>query len=142
MEFVSPSVAKVRRSLIPGTPHRFLKVKTTDDANHNLSLYTHAVGETTTLLEFQELGQARLKVLKKIGSALDLYRNYYLKKITTLMPLAVLAFSPDELAEERRKDTISHFILRLAFCQRHVYSCFIQAYYKKQISPTIQEQSE
>ncbi|KAI1708182.1 eukaryotic and archaeal DNA primase, large subunit domain-containing protein [Ditylenchus destructor] len=129
MEFVSPSVAKVRRSLIPGTPRRYLKVKTTEDASHNLSLYTHAVGETITLLEFQELGQARLKVLKKIeslkerfGSARDQYRKEYLKEITTLMPLAVLACSPDELAEERRKDTISHFILRLAFCQNQEQS--------------------
>ncbi|KAI1707015.1 eukaryotic and archaeal DNA primase, large subunit domain-containing protein [Ditylenchus destructor] len=124
MEFVSPSMAKVRRSLIPGTLRRYLKVKTTDDANHNLSLYTHAVGETITLLEFQELGQARLKVLKKIGSALDLYRKEYLKEITTHMPLVVLACSPDELAEERRKDTISHFILRLAFCQSQEQSAW------------------
>ncbi|KAI1693935.1 eukaryotic and archaeal DNA primase, large subunit domain-containing protein [Ditylenchus destructor] len=124
MEFVSPSVAKVRRILIPGTPRRFLKVKTTDDANHNLSLYTHAVGETITLLEFQELAQARLKVLKKIGSTPDQYRKEYLKEITTHMPLAVLACSPDELEEERRKNTISHFIIRLVFCQSQEQSAW------------------
>ncbi|KAI1707608.1 hypothetical protein Ddc_14760 [Ditylenchus destructor] len=57
MEFVSPSVEEVRRSLIPGTLRRFLKVKTTD-ANHNLSLYTHA-GSRVFFRNFRTTGSVR-----------------------------------------------------------------------------------
>uniref|UniRef100_A0A915DK93 DNA primase large subunit n=1 Tax=Ditylenchus dipsaci TaxID=166011 RepID=A0A915DK93_9BILA len=124
MEFASPINARVRRSIIQGT-RRYLKVdEQVNQNNHNLNLYLQPSMETITLLEFQELGQKRIRVLRKIeaikekvGSARDEYKKEYLKEVGALMPLATLVCPQDQLAEARRQDRISHFILRLAFCQ-------------------------
>uniref|UniRef100_A0A915DML3 Uncharacterized protein n=1 Tax=Ditylenchus dipsaci TaxID=166011 RepID=A0A915DML3_9BILA len=86
MEFASPINARVRRSIIQGT-RRYLKVdEQVDQNNHNLNLYLQPSMETITLLEFQELGQKRIRVLRmieaikeKVGSARDEYKKEYLK---------------------------------------------------------------
>lgn len=103
-------------------------------------MYLNPSSETISLLEFQQLGLDRLAVLRKIetlkeryGSNKEEYKREYIKvlfhkylflsfvstfkEVGELMPLAVGSCSTDKLAEARRHDRISHFILRLAFCQ-------------------------
>lgn len=40
------------------------------------------------------------------------------------MPIATLNCPANKISEARRQDVISHFILRLAFCQRTVQNEF------------------
>uniref|UniRef100_A0A183C1X3 Uncharacterized protein n=1 Tax=Globodera pallida TaxID=36090 RepID=A0A183C1X3_GLOPA len=56
---------------------------------------------------------------EKFGSSnqQDEYKNAFREEIGALMPLATNSCKNSDLNDARREDRISHFILRLAFCQ-------------------------
>uniref|UniRef100_A0AC34QQY6 Uncharacterized protein n=1 Tax=Panagrolaimus sp. JU765 TaxID=591449 RepID=A0AC34QQY6_9BILA len=94
-----------------------------NEAKNNLSLYLHPPNEVIDLEEFEQLGRDRLKVLKRIEYLREKHKNVkdlheaYVSELSTLMPLAVGKAFNETLPKARRADRVSHFILRLAFCQ-------------------------
>ncbi|KAH7689691.1 Eukaryotic-type DNA primaselarge subunit family protein [Aphelenchoides avenae] len=106
------------------TPKQESRQETSWDPNgHNLNLYTDPPAETISLLEFQEFGRKRLSVLRKIEDLTERYSKNKeklqdcwneIKKIMVLPSSGMLA---SDVAQARRLDRISHFVLRLAFCQ-------------------------
>lgn len=42
------------------------------------------------------------------------------KPIDTYLPLRSNASKSDSLYEERRKDHVSHYVLRMAYCRRYI----------------------
>ncbi|VDO36130.1 Uncharacterized protein BM_BM6140 [Brugia malayi] len=90
----------------------------------NLHMYLESPMENITLLEFQELALNRLRVLKAVEQVKDRFpreteaiNNELAKQLMKLMPIACGCCPLEELENARRRDIISHFILRLAFCQ-------------------------
>ncbi|EJD76255.1 hypothetical protein LOAG_16754 [Loa loa] len=90
----------------------------------NLQMYLEPPMDDITLLEFQELALSRLRVLKAVEQVKDRFpreteamKNQLTKQLMKLMPIACGCCPLEELENERRRDVISHFILRLAFCQ-------------------------
>ncbi|KAI8495807.1 DNA primase large subunit [Branchiostoma belcheri] len=96
---------------------------------HNLQFYTVPPNETVSLEEFETFAIDRLKVLKAVESAgikymktSELYTQKLEQEIKKLMPIAVRRTDvegsmQDKDYDDRRKDHISHFILRLAYCK-------------------------
>lgn len=78
-----------------------------------------------TLDEFERYAIDRLRILSEIEAALVRNRTYdELKMIVKAqgdkyMPLHANTASGYRLHEERRKDHIGHFVLRLAFCRSY-----------------------
>lgn len=110
----------------------FQKDEVGDLKEGDLSLYTNPPSETITLIEFKDLGSLRLELLKKIEgfkekhpSVIDSDKfrhevslhldNTFFQGLKNEPDLVKLYRMDDE--ESRRQDRISHFILRLAFCQ-------------------------
>ncbi|VBB25945.1 unnamed protein product [Acanthocheilonema viteae] len=90
----------------------------------NLQMYLEPPMEDITLLEFQELAINRLRVLKAVEQVKDRFprgteaiNDELSKQLMKLMPIACGCCPFEELENERRRDVISHFILRLALCQ-------------------------
>ncbi|CAG9538859.1 unnamed protein product [Cercopithifilaria johnstoni] len=90
----------------------------------NLQMYLEPPMEDITLLEFQELAINRLRVLKVVEQVKDRFprgteaiNDELSKQLMKLMPIACGCCPLEELESERNRDVISHFILRLAFCQ-------------------------
>uniref|UniRef100_A0A0R3RR54 DNA primase large subunit n=1 Tax=Elaeophora elaphi TaxID=1147741 RepID=A0A0R3RR54_9BILA len=90
----------------------------------NLQMYLESPTEDITLLEFQELALNRLRVLKVVEQVKDRFprgteaiNDELSKQLMKLMPIACGCCPFEELESARRRDVISHFILRLAFCQ-------------------------
>ncbi|KAI8482403.1 DNA primase large subunit [Branchiostoma belcheri] len=96
---------------------------------HNLQFYTVPPNETVSLEEFETFAIDRLKVLKAVESAgikymktSEQYTQKLEQEIKKLMPIAVRRTDvegsmQDKDYDDRRKDHISHFILRLAYCK-------------------------
>ncbi|XP_066465587.1 DNA primase large subunit [Tiliqua scincoides] len=89
---------------------------------HSLQFYLQPPTENISLMEFESLAVDRLKLLKfveNLGVSYLKGSDDYDRKLGT--ELRKLKFPYMALAEEdydaRRKDHISHFILRLAYCQ-------------------------
>ncbi|CAI5439836.1 unnamed protein product [Caenorhabditis angaria] len=95
-----------------------------------LKLYQTPPGDDISLMEFDEIAMERLKLLKSFENCKDSYRfndqefvNRFRKQYVELKKLIVLPKevtfdkSREEIAECWRRDTIGHFILRLAFCR-------------------------
>ncbi|VDK71141.1 unnamed protein product [Onchocerca ochengi] len=90
----------------------------------NLQMYLEPPTEDITLHEFQELALNRLRVLKVVEQVKDRFprgteaiNNELTKQLLKMMPIACGCCPFEELESERKRDVISHFILRLAFCQ-------------------------
>ncbi|XP_038057684.1 DNA primase large subunit-like [Patiria miniata] len=91
--------------------------------SHRLQFYRLPPTDNICLNEFEEFAISRVKVLRHVEQAgqsyvrgTDKYKEYMDKELRHLMPLAVRKDLKDDF-EERRKDHISHFILRLAYCK-------------------------
>uniref|UniRef100_A0AC34FTX0 Uncharacterized protein n=1 Tax=Panagrolaimus sp. ES5 TaxID=591445 RepID=A0AC34FTX0_9BILA len=98
--------------------------KSFEESQQNLSLYQFPPTEVISLQEFEEYGRVRMKVLKKVEQVREKfrqgsteYKEAFSKQITPLMPLATGKCFKNNIEAERRKDRISHCILRMAFCQ-------------------------
>ncbi|MCP9264697.1 DNA primase large subunit [Dirofilaria immitis] len=90
----------------------------------NLQMYLEPPKEDITLFEFRELALNRLRVLKIVEQVKDRFpcgteaiNDELTKLLLKLMPIACGCCPFEEMEIERKRDTISHFILRLAFCQ-------------------------
>ncbi|XP_033644569.1 DNA primase large subunit-like [Asterias rubens] len=90
---------------------------------HRLQFYRLPPTDNISLNEFEEFAISRVKVLRHVEQAgqsyvrgTEKYKEYMDKELRHLMPLAVRKDLKDDF-EERRKDHISHFILRLAYCK-------------------------
>ncbi|VDN04887.1 unnamed protein product [Thelazia callipaeda] len=102
--------------------HAFQVQKKMEDLN--LQMYLVPPVDNISLAEFQELALNRLKVLKAVEQVKDRFprtnealNDALSKELLKLMPIACGCCPFEELEKERRRDVISHFILRLAFCQ-------------------------
>ncbi|XP_056674414.1 DNA primase large subunit isoform X2 [Monodelphis domestica] len=89
---------------------------------HSLQFYLQPPSENISLLEFENLAIERLKLLKiveNLGVSYVKGSDQYQSKLET--EIRKLKFSFRESSEDefdaRRRDHISHFILRLAYCQ-------------------------
>ncbi|XP_071663037.1 DNA primase large subunit isoform X2 [Patagioenas fasciata] len=89
---------------------------------HSLQFYLEPPTENISLSEFESLAIDRLKLLKTVENLgvsyvrnSDQYNSKLVSELRKLkFPYKALA---DDDYEARRKDHISHFILRLAYCQ-------------------------
>ncbi|NXX30997.1 PRI2 primase, partial [Nicator chloris] len=89
---------------------------------HSLQFYLEHPTESISLVEFESLAVDRLKLLKVVESlGVSYVRGTDVYKTKLEAELRKLKFPYRALAEDdyeaRRKDHISHFILRLAYCQ-------------------------
>ncbi|NXM47186.1 PRI2 primase, partial [Gymnorhina tibicen] len=89
---------------------------------HSLQFYLEPPTESISLVEFESLAVDRLKLLKVVENlGVSYVRNTDTYKSKLESELRKLKFPYKALAEDdyeaRRKDHISHFILRLAYCQ-------------------------
>ena len=91
---------------------------------HRLQFFELPPDEEVSLEEFETLAIERLKVLKAIetakvrwpnrGNDYDTFVRAAVRKHLPLTPSA----DADAAYDERRRDHISHFVLRLAYCKR------------------------
>ncbi|MFH4974670.1 hypothetical protein AB6A40_001379 [Gnathostoma spinigerum] len=125
MQFVTPP-RTTRRSLISGS--RSIKKEDDDRTSRikqlNLQLYLDPPTENISIFEFEELAVTRLKVLRIVEQARERFpknrealNDTLSNELVKLMPIACGSCAVDSLSKERRRDIISHFILRLAFCK-------------------------
>ncbi|KAJ7404354.1 DNA primase large subunit-like protein [Pitangus sulphuratus] len=89
---------------------------------HSLQFYLEPPTENISLVEFESFAIDRLKLLKVVENlGVSYVRNTDSYKSKLENELRKLRFPYKALAEDdyeaRRKDHISHFILRLAYCQ-------------------------
>ncbi|KAM4784711.1 DNA primase large subunit isoform 2-T2 [Cyanocitta cristata] len=89
---------------------------------HSLQFYLEPPTESISLVEFESFAVDRLKLLKVVENlGVSYVRGTDLYKSKLEVELRKLKFPYRALAEDdyeaRRKDHISHFILRLAYCQ-------------------------
>ncbi|XP_068867482.1 DNA primase large subunit isoform X1 [Aphelocoma coerulescens] len=89
---------------------------------HSLQFYLEPPTESISLVEFESFAVDRLKLLKVVENlGVSYVRGTDLYKTKLEVELRKLKFPYRALAEDdyeaRRKDHISHFILRLAYCQ-------------------------
>ncbi|KAK0069423.1 DNA primase large subunit [Biomphalaria pfeifferi] len=95
---------------------------------HHLQLYTDPPTETISLQEFEELAVERLKVLKAVETigithqkGTEKYNQLLEKEITATKFKECFIrkrnLSLEEEIENRKRDHLSHFILRLAYCR-------------------------
>ncbi|XP_059698655.1 DNA primase large subunit [Haemorhous mexicanus] len=89
---------------------------------HSLQFYLEPPTESISLVEFESFAVDRLRLLKVIENlGVSYVRSSDAYKVKLEAELRKLKFPYRALAEDdyeaRRKDHISHFILRLAYCQ-------------------------
>ncbi|NWV81013.1 PRI2 primase, partial [Dasyornis broadbenti] len=89
---------------------------------HSLQFYLEPPTESISLAEFESFAVDRLKLLKVVENlGVSYVRTTDIYKTKLVAELRKLKFPYKALAEDdyeaRRKDHISHFILRLAYCQ-------------------------
>ncbi|KAF8522232.1 DNA primase large subunit [Hysterangium stoloniferum] len=90
---------------------------------HRLNLYDIPPVEDITLEDFEVWAIDRLRILGEIESSLvrnrtyDEMRNVTTKQCKKYLPLNSSSATSVDREEERRKDHVSHFVLRLAFCR-------------------------
>ncbi|KFO81226.1 DNA primase large subunit, partial [Cuculus canorus] len=111
MEF-SSSRARLKHSWLAGDRrHQY---------PHSLQFYVDPPTENISLVEFESFAIDRLRLLKVVESLGVTYArgndSYKAKLEAELRKLKFPALAEDDY-EARRKDHISHFILRLAYCQ-------------------------
>ncbi|KAK7100935.1 DNA primase large subunit-like [Littorina saxatilis] len=124
MEFKKSATPRSARKRVRG----HIKVDTPEIYSHCLQLYRLPPTDTISLEEFEELAVERLKVLKAVETAGVRYTkgsdNYIklLEKEIRETKLKQAIFEKSTLDEpikqqNRWKDHVSHFILRLAYCR-------------------------
>ena len=97
-----------------------------EPAANGASSYDKPPLDDITLDEFERFAIDRLRILSEIEAALVRNRTYdELKSIVKTqgekyVPLHANTAKGLEKTEERRKDHIGHFVLRLAFCRSYV----------------------
>ncbi|GFO41430.1 DNA primase large subunit [Plakobranchus ocellatus] len=105
------------------------RVVNSSDSNesnlHHIQLYSVAPTDTISLQEFEELAVERLKVLKAVetigithqkGTAK--YYELLSKEIAaTKLKDSFLKKTQGDEVQRRKRDQVSHFILRLAYCR-------------------------
>uniref|UniRef100_A0A8C2Q7T4 DNA primase large subunit n=1 Tax=Cyprinus carpio TaxID=7962 RepID=A0A8C2Q7T4_CYPCA len=97
----------------PGRRKKVIGSSQNDLYDHCLQFYGQPPLENISLTEFETFAVERLKLLKSvenIGVSYVKNSEQYVKKLEA-------EFSRTSEYEKRRKDHISHFILRLAYCQ-------------------------
>ncbi|TKR92802.1 hypothetical protein L596_007381 [Steinernema carpocapsae] len=89
-----------------------------------LSVYAEPPTGSISLSEFEDAARCRLKVLKKIEEAnevhskgSDEWHRFLMKEIRVTMPTLINGATQKSTFDRYKLDWISHFILRLAFCQ-------------------------
>ncbi|KAH9504634.1 DNA primase large subunit [Bulinus truncatus] len=104
------------------------KVVHDDRYPHHLQLYSEAPTDTISLQEFEELAVERLKVLKAVET-IGITHQKGTEKYIQLLEKEITAtkfkdcfirkktLSVEEELENRKRDHMSHFILRLAYCR-------------------------
>uniref|UniRef100_F1KWP3 DNA primase large subunit n=1 Tax=Ascaris suum TaxID=6253 RepID=F1KWP3_ASCSU len=122
MQFESSSRI-VRKSFISGARIALQKGSATSQET-NLQMYLEPPVDDISILEFEEMAINRLKVLRVVEQLKERFprnteemNDALSKELMKLMPIACNMCPADKLADERRRDIISHFILRLAFCK-------------------------
>ncbi|XP_068681168.1 DNA primase large subunit-like [Montipora foliosa] len=122
MQFSGSRLRKeARRSQLEGTQN-------TGKYGHGLQMYKVPPTDNITLEEFEEFAIHRLKVLREIETfgirykrGLEDYQKAMKESLKKFLPLSQRVTVEEELKErrlnEKRKDHISHFILRLAYCR-------------------------
>ncbi|XP_061203839.1 DNA primase large subunit isoform X5 [Neopsephotus bourkii] len=113
MEF-SSSRARLRQARLAGDRRELYP--------HSLQFYLEPPTESISLVEFESFAIDRLKLLKVVENlGVSYVRGNEVYKTKLQAELRKLKFPYKALAEDdyeaRRKDHISHFILRLAYCQ-------------------------
>ncbi|NWS45556.1 PRI2 primase, partial [Probosciger aterrimus] len=113
MEF-SSSRARLRQGRLAGDRRELYP--------HSLQFYLEPPTESISLVEFESFAIDRLKLLKVVENlGVSYIRGNDVYKTKLEAELRRLKFPYKALAEDdyeaRRKDHISHFILRLAYCQ-------------------------
>ncbi|XP_010178359.1 PREDICTED: DNA primase large subunit, partial [Mesitornis unicolor] len=90
---------------------------------HSLQFYLDPPTENISLVEFESFAVDRLRLLKVVENlgvsyvkGSDVYKSKLESEIRKLKFPKYKALAEDDY-ETRRKDHISHFILRLAYCQ-------------------------
>ncbi|XP_002739991.1 DNA primase large subunit-like [Saccoglossus kowalevskii] len=122
MQFVKSSNVRRKRKSARLTGERRL-----GQYVHNLQFYSVPPSDNISLTEFEDFAIDRLKVLKHVESlgikfvkGNEKYQESMDRELRKMMPIAIRKTS-DEISDtdydERRKDHISHFILRLAYCR-------------------------
>ncbi|KHN76917.1 DNA primase large subunit [Toxocara canis] len=113
----------IRKSLISGA-RIVVKESNATSKETNLQLYLEPPVEDISLSEFGKMAIGRLKVLRvveqlkeRFAGDNDSMSEALSRELLKLMPIACGMCATDKVAEERRRDLISHFILRLAFCK-------------------------
>ncbi|XP_054718625.1 LOW QUALITY PROTEIN: DNA primase large subunit-like [Uloborus diversus] len=113
-------------------PRRHLLTAKKDNLSypHSLQFYKCPPVDNITLEEFEELALERLKVLRiieragaKFNKNSNDYKEMILNELKKLNLLFYFRINPsqnndEKIYNERKKDNISHFILRLAYCRR------------------------
>lgn len=91
------------------------------DYPFRLNFYLKPPPMEITVEEFEIFALDRLQVLRAIDTASlrnrDIAQEAH-KTIETYLPLKSNSSKVDSLYEERRKDHISHYVLRMAYCRR------------------------
>ncbi|XP_038152150.1 DNA primase large subunit [Cyprinodon tularosa] len=85
-----------------------------------LQFYGQPPLENISLSEFESFAVDRLKLLKTVenlGVSYVKHSEQYSKKMEAEFKTLNFPYRTEDGAEKRRKDHISHFILRLAYCQ-------------------------
>ncbi|KAI7905502.1 eukaryotic and archaeal DNA primase, large subunit-domain-containing protein [Cokeromyces recurvatus] len=90
------------------------------DYPHRLNFYLKPPPVEITIEEFEQFALDRLKVLRAVEAASIRNEDLKLeisKTVDQYLPLRSNLSKSEELYEERRKDHISHFVLRMAYCR-------------------------
>lgn len=112
MEFITKRVDHIPRQVLPGSRGK------------GLSLYNEAPSQELTLDEFELVALDRLQLLRAIESCKAKgYEEQEFKKRMEMIEnkyMPILKSRDSETAtSDFRRDQISHFILRLAYCRTH-----------------------
>lgn len=90
------------------------------DYPHRLNFYIKPPPLEVTIEEFEGFALDRLQVLRAIETASLRNRDVKTeiqKTVEEYLPLKTNSSKSDSLYEERRKDHVSHFVLRMAYCR-------------------------
>lgn len=85
---------------------------------HSHCSYDRPPQHDVTIEEFESCALNRLRVLAEIESSLA--RNRSFDELKDLTAKQYESYIPIKANEDRRRDVVGHFVLRLAFCRSYV----------------------